>query len=186
MVLNLVSCNLFVMFLSSGVAPIIDIISNTKEFVINLTTTDLAYATDWCGVKSGKNIDKFEYLRLTKENAEYVKCPMIKESPVNVECRVREIKKLGSHHMFIADVLSIHADNNYIDKNGAFDITKCNLISYANGKYFSLGKQVGKFGYSVKKKKKKKRTGLKIFVVILIILTKKDFYFIKDFLLLKT
>ena len=134
-----------------------DIISNTKEFVINLTTTDLAYATDWCGVKSGKNIDKFEYLRLTKENAEYVKCPMIKESPVNVECRVREIKKLGSHHMFIADVLSIHADNNYIDKNGAFDITKCNLISYANGKYFSLGKQVGKFGYSVKKKKKNKK-----------------------------
>lgn len=134
-----------------------DIISNTKEFVINLTTTDLAYATDWCGVKSGKNIDKFEYLKLTKENAEYVKCPMIKESPVNVECRVREIKKLGSHHMFIADVLSIHADNNYIDKNGAFDITKCNLISYANGKYFSLGKQVGKFGYSVKKKKKNKK-----------------------------
>jgi len=134
-----------------------DIISNTKEFVINLTTTDLAYATDWCGVKSGKNIDKFEYLRLTKENAEYVKCPMIKESPVNVECRVREIKKLGSHHMFIADVLSIHADNNYIDKNGAFDITKCNLISYANGKYFSLGKKVGKFGYSVKKKKKNKK-----------------------------
>lgn len=134
-----------------------DIISNTKEFVINLTTTDLAYATDWCGVKSGKNIDKFEYLKLTKENAEYVKCPMIKESPVNVECRVREIKKLGSHHMFIADVLSIHADNNYIDKNGAFDITRCNLISYANGKYFSLGKQVGKFGYSVKKKKKNKK-----------------------------
>lgn len=134
-----------------------DIISNTKEFVINLTTTDLAYATDWCGVKSGKNIDKFEHLKLTKENAEYVKCPMIKESPVNVECRVREIKKLGSHHMFIADVLSIHADNNYIDKNGAFDITKCNLISYANGKYFSLGKQVGKFGYSVKKKKKNKK-----------------------------
>ena len=133
------------------------IIKNSMEFAVNLTTSSLAYATDFCGVKSGRDVDKFEALSLTKEEANCIKAPLIAQSPVSLECKVREIKELGSHHMFIADVLSIHADNNYIDKNGAFDITKCNLISYANGKYFSLGKQVGKFGYSVKKKKKNKK-----------------------------
>ena len=95
-------------------------------------------------------------INLTKEKAKNVKCPIIKESPVAIECRVKEIKKLGSHDMFVAEVLSIDADDKYIDDKGAFDISKCDLITYANGKYFSLGKQVGKFGYSVQKKKRKK------------------------------
>ena len=95
-------------------------------------------------------------MNLTKEKAKNVKCPIIKESPVAIECRVKEIKKLGSHDMFVAEVLSIDADDKYIDDKGAFDISKCDLITYANGKYFSLGKQVGKFGYSVQKKKRKK------------------------------
>lgn len=106
------------------------------------------------GVKTGAKVDKFKEMKLTKEKLQFVKCPGIKESPVSIECKVKEIKELGSHHMFIAEVLSINADEKYIDENGAFDITKCNLISYANGKYFSLGKQIGKFGYSVQKKKK--------------------------------
>ena len=131
-----------------------NLIKENKEFVINLTNEQLAYATDWCGVKTGANVDKFAEMHLTKEKAQNVKCPIIKESPVAIECKVKEIKKLGSHHMFVAEVLSIDADDRYIDENGAFDISKCDLISYANGKYFTLGKQVGKFGYSVQKKKK--------------------------------
>ena len=132
------------------------LIKETGEFIINLTNKDLAYATDWCGVKTGAKVDKFKEMKLTKEKLKNVKCPAIKESPVSIECKVKEIKELGSHHMFIAEVLSINADEKYIDKNGAFNITKCNLISYANGKYFLQGKQVGKFGYSVKKKENKK------------------------------
>lgn len=136
-----------------------DIIKDTKEFVINLTNKDLAYATDWCGVKTGAKVDKFQEMKLTKEKAKFVKCPLIKESPVSIECKVKEIRELGSHDMFLAEILSIDADEKYIDEKGAFDITKCNLITYANGKYFTLGKQVGKFGYSVAKKgiKRKKR-----------------------------
>ena len=130
-----------------------NIIEETGEFAINLTNSELAYATDWCGVKSGKNVDKFKEMKLKKEKLNHIKCPGIKESPVTVECKVKEIRKLGSHDMFIADVLSIDADEKYIDENGAFDITKCDLIAYANGKYFEMGKQVGTFGYSVKKKK---------------------------------
>ena len=131
-----------------------NIIKENKEFVINLTTEKLAYATDWCGVKSGKNVDKFKEMHLTKEKAKFVECPMIKESPVSIECKVTEIKKIGSHDMFIADVLAINAGEEYIDEKGAFDISKCNLIAYANGGYYSLGKKIGKFGYSVQKKKK--------------------------------
>ena len=129
-----------------------NIIKETGEFVINLTNKDLTYATDWCGVKSGSKVDKFKKMKLTKEKANFVNCPMIKESPVSIECKVKEIKELGSHNMFIAEVLSIDATEEYFDETGAFDITKCNLIAYANGKYFELGEQVGKFGYSVKKK----------------------------------
>lgn len=134
-----------------------NIIKNTKEFAINLTTKSLAYATDWCGVKTGAKVDKFMEMHLTKEKANFVKCPLIKESPVSIECKVKEIKEMGSHDMFIAEVLSIDADEKYIDEKGAFDITKCDLISYANGKYFTLGKQIGKFGYSVQKKKSKRK-----------------------------
>ena len=93
-------------------------------------------------------------MHLTKEKANFVKCPLIKESPVSIECKVIEEKNYGSHTMFLAEVLSIDADNKYIDENGAFDISKCNLIAYANGGYYSLGKKIGKFGYSVQKKKK--------------------------------
>lgn len=131
-----------------------NIIKEQGEFVINLTTKDLAYATDWCGVKSGKNVDKFKSMHLTKEKANFVKCPMIKESPVSVECKVKEIKEFRSHHTFIAEILAINVDEKYIDKNGAFDISKCDLIAYANGGYYALGKKVGKFGFSVKKKRK--------------------------------
>lgn len=134
-----------------------DIIKKNKEFVINLTNKDLVYATDWCGVKTGAKVDKFKEMKLTKEKAEFVKCPLIKESPVSIECKVKEIRELGSHDMFMAEILSIDADESYIDDKGAFDITKCNLITYANGKYFALGKQVGKFGYSVAKKNKRKK-----------------------------
>ena len=132
-------------------------IKESGEFVINLTTEDLAYATDWCGVKSGAQVDKFKEMHLTKEPAKFVKCPMIKESPVSVECKVKEIKELGSHHMFIAEVLGINADEKYIDDKGAFDISKCDLITYANGKYFSLGKKIGRFGFSVQKNKKRRK-----------------------------
>ena len=118
------------------------IIKETGEFVINLTSKELVYATDWCGVKSGRDVDKFKEMKLTKEKCNFVKCPAIKESPVSIECKVNEIKELGSHHMFIAEVLSIDANEEYIDEKGAFDISKCNLVAYANGKYFELGKQV--------------------------------------------
>ena len=134
-----------------------NIIEKSKEFVINLTTKDLVYATDWCGVKTGAKVDKFKEMKLDKEKAKFVKCPTIKQSPVSIECKVKEIKNLGSHDMFIAEIVSIDVDEQYIDKKGAFDITKCNLITYANGKYFALGKQLGKFGFSVQKKSKPKR-----------------------------
>jgi len=132
-----------------------NIIRESGEFVINLTTKELAYATDWCGVKSGEKFDKFKEMKLTKEKANFVNCPMIKESPVSVECKVKEIREFGSHHTFIAEVLSINASDEYIDKNGAFDISKCNLIAYANGGYYELSKKIGKFGYSVEKRKKR-------------------------------
>ena len=130
-----------------------NLIKESKEFAINLTTKELAYATDWCGVKSGAKVDKFKEMNLTKQKANFIKCPLIEESPVSVECKVIEIKELGSHHMFVAEVLSIDADEKYIDEKGAFDISKCDLIAYANGGYYELGQKLGKFGYSVEKKK---------------------------------
>lgn len=133
------------------------LIKEQGEFVINLTNRDLVKATDWCGVKTGAKVDKFKEMNLHKEKAKIVKCPMIKESPVSVECRVREIKELGSHHMFVADVLAINADEKYIDEKGAFDISKCDLIAYSNGNYYLMGKKLGRFGFSVQKKKRKKK-----------------------------
>lgn len=132
-----------------------NIIMKQKEFVINLTNKNLAKATDWCGVKTGAKVDKFKEMNLHKEKANFVKCPMIKESPVSIECKVKEIKELGSHYMFIAEVLAINADKKYIDENGTFDISKCDLIAYSNGGYYTLGKKLGKFGFSVQKRKKK-------------------------------
>ena len=131
------------------------IIKENKEFVINLTTKKLAYATDWCGVKTGAKVDKFKEMKLTKQKAENIKCPLIAESPISIECKVKDIKELGSHHMFIEDVLSIDVAEKYIDSAGAFDISKCGLIAYANGGYYNLDKKIGKFGYSVQKNLKK-------------------------------
>ena len=133
------------------------LIKEQGEFVINLTNKELAKATDWCGVRRGIKYDKFKEMKLHKEKANFVKCPMIKESPVSVECKVKEIKELGSHHMFIAEVLAINSDDKYINDKGAFDISKCNLIAYSNGHYYQMGKKIGKFGFSVKKKKKLKK-----------------------------
>ena len=135
-----------------------NMIKEQGEFVINLTTKELARATDWCGVRSGAKYDKFKEMNLHKEKANFVKCPMIKESPVSVECKVKEIKELGSHHMFAAEVLAINADEKYIDEKGAFDISKCDLISYLNGHYYETGKQIGRFGFSVQKKNNKQKT----------------------------
>ena len=134
-----------------------NMIKESGEFVINLTTKDLAYATDWCGVKTGEKVDKFKEMKLTKEKAQFVKCPMIKESPVSVECKVKEIRELGTHRMFVAEVLAINADEKYIDEKGAFDISKCDLIAYSNGNYYSLGKKIGRFGFSVQKSKKRRK-----------------------------
>ncbi len=134
-----------------------NLIKEQKEFVINLTTKNLVRATDWCGCRTGAKFDKFKKMKLTKEQSKFVKCPSIKESPVSIECRVKEIKELGSHHMFIAEILSIDADEKYIDEKGAFDISKCNLISYQNGGYYTQGKKIGKFGFSVKKNNAKNR-----------------------------
>ena len=134
-----------------------ELIKKQGEFVINLTNNELARATDWCGVRSGSKFDKFKEMKLHKEKANFVKCPMIKEAPVSVECKVKEIKELGSHHMFIAEVLAINSDEKYINDNGAFDISKCNLIAYSNGHYYQMGKKIGKFGFSVQKKKKRKK-----------------------------
>ena len=138
-----------------------NLIKEQGAFVINLTNKQLARATDWCGVKTGSKVDKFKEMNLHKEKAHFIKCPMIKESPVSVECKVKEIKEMGTHHVFIAEVLAIHADKKYIDEKGAFDISKCDLIAYSNGHYYSLGKKLGKFGFSVQKKKKKATTQAK-------------------------
>ena len=138
-----------------------NLIKENKEFAINLTNRELAYATDWCGVRSGAKFDKFKEMNLTKEKANFIKAPLIKESPVSIECKVIEEKNYGSHTTFIAEVLSIDADEKYMDESGAFDISKCDLIAYANGGYYELGKKIGKFGYSVEKKKTKEANAKK-------------------------
>ena len=128
-------------------------IRETGEFVINLTTKDLAFATDFCGVRSGRDIDKFSEMNLTKEQASVVSAPMIGESPVNIECKVTEVKELGSHHMFLADVVAVHVDDRYMNENQKFELGKAEPITYSHGEYYSLGELLGTFGYSVKKKK---------------------------------
>lgn len=132
----------------------------TGEFVINLTTEKLAFATDYCGVRSGRDVDKFKEMNLTKEKAEFVSAPMIKESPVCIECRVKEIRELGSHHMFLADVLAVHAEEEFMDHNKKFHLNDARLLVYSHGEYLATGKRLGTFGYSVKKKNKKaKKSG---------------------------
>lgn len=129
-----------------------NIIKETGEFVINLTTKELAYATDYCGVKSGRDVDKFAEMKLTPSKAEYVKAPLIEESPVNIECRVKQVIPLGSHDMFIAEVLAVHADEKYKDEKGKFCLEKAEPIIYSHGEYLTCGEKLGTFGYSVKKK----------------------------------
>ncbi|MBQ5431253.1 MAG: flavin reductase family protein [Lachnospiraceae bacterium] len=133
-----------------------ELIRSSKEFVVNLTTKDMVKATDYCGVVSGRDVDKFASCGLTKEKADVVSAPLIAESPVNIECRVTEEKKLGSHSMFIAKVVAVHADEAYMDDKGSFSLAKANPIVYCHGEYFALGAKLGKFGYSVRKKKKSK------------------------------
>lgn len=135
-----------------------ELISRTREFAINLTNADLAYATDWCGVKSGREVNKFEAMRLTPLKAENIKAPLIAESPVNIECRVKDILPLGSHDMFIAEIVAVHADDQYFDpQTGVFNLSQAHLISYSHGKYYVLGNEIGKFGFSVKKRKRNKK-----------------------------
>ncbi len=135
-----------------------DIIRKTGEFVLNLSTKSMAYAADWCGVKSGRDYDKFAEMKLTPQWGGLLKTPMIEESPISIECKVKEIIPLGTHDMFLADVLAVHADEQFIEKQtGAFNMQKAGLIAYSHGFYYELGNQVGKFGFSVKKKKQRKK-----------------------------
>ncbi len=128
------------------------IIKETGEFVINLTTRQLAFATDYCGIKSGREVDKFKELGLTPLSAKEVRAPLIAESPVNIECRVRQVMPLGSHDMFLADVAAVHADEKYMDDTHKFHLDKAEPIVYSHGAYLVCGEQLGTFGYSVKKK----------------------------------
>ncbi|MCQ2506966.1 MAG: flavin reductase family protein [Lachnospiraceae bacterium] len=129
-----------------------DIIAETKEFVVNLVTADLAYATDYCGVKSGRDIDKFKEMKLTESESKEVSVPGIAESPVNIECKVTEIKELGTHDLFIAKIVNVTVDDKYMDETGKFDLNSSDLVAYSHGMYRHLGDNIGKFGYSVKKK----------------------------------
>lgn len=134
-----------------------EIIRKNGEFVINLTTSKLAFAADWCGIKSGANHHKFKEMQLTPEKAEIVKAPLIRESPVNIECIVKEIKELGTHHMFISEVVAVNADERLMNaKTGAFMLDEAGPISYIHGKYYETGKAIGRFGFSVRKNR---RTG---------------------------
>ncbi|MDD4608917.1 MAG: flavin reductase family protein [Bacteroidaceae bacterium] len=131
------------------------LIKEKMEFVINLTTKNMAFATDWCGVRSGKDYNKFEEMKLTAGKSKMVDAPYIEESPLCIECRVKEIIKLGSHDMFIAEVVNIKAEQDYLNtKTGKLELAKANLISYIHGGYYETGKYIGKFGWSVEKKKK--------------------------------
>lgn len=124
----------------------------SEEFVVNLTTEKLARAADWCGVRSGKDVDKWKEMKLTRGKAETLcYAPTIKESPVNIECRVTEVRELGSHHMFLAEVTAVQVDEKYMEKSGKFELNDAGLLTYSHGEYFSLGKDLGRFGWSVKK-----------------------------------
>ena len=128
-----------------------DIIKETGEFVINLVNKRLVRATDYCGVKSGRDVDKFAETRLTPQASRYVKAPGIEESPVNIECKVKDVLELGSHHMFIAEVAGVQVSEKYMNETGKFELNKLGLVAYSHGEYFELGEKIGKFGYSVKK-----------------------------------
>ncbi len=128
------------------------ILKETGEFVVNLVTGDLVYGADYCGVKSGRDVDKFKDLNLTPLESSFVQAPGIAESPVNLECRVCQVLELGSHDMFLAEVVGVTADKEQIDERGKFHLNDTGLVAYSHGEYFLLGEKVGKFGYSVRKK----------------------------------
>ena len=133
-------------------------LKESGEFVVNLTTEKLRYATDWCGVKSGQDVDKWKEMKLTRGKAEKLSyAPIIVESPVNIECKVTEIKELGSHHMFLAEVQAVQVDEAYLDQNGKFQLNDTGLLAYSHGEYLPLGKSFGTFGWSVRKTKNKKQ-----------------------------
>jgi len=134
-----------------------DIIKRTGEYVINLTTEKLAKATDWCGCRSGSKYNKWEEMNLTAAPAKIVKAPIIEESPVNIECVVKDIVELGSHHMFVSEVVSVSVDDKFLNGKNAFSFSKANPLVYSHGHYFGMGKIIGKFGWSVEKKRKKKK-----------------------------
>ena len=129
-----------------------DIIRETGEFVINLTTNDLTFATDYCGVKSGKDVDKFKEMNLTPSKSKTISAPGISESPVSLECKVKQVLELGSHDMFLAEVTAVSVDPKYMDEKGKFHLNDIGLTAYSHGEYFKLGEKIGSFGYSVKKK----------------------------------
>lgn len=131
-----------------------DLIKNSGEFVINLVTEDLINSADYCGVKSGSKIDKFMDTGLTPSKGNVVSAPLIKESPVNIECKLKQILPLGSHDMFLAEVVSVAVDKQYMDDTGRFDLNRSRLAIYSHGEYYGLGELIGNFGYSVRKKKK--------------------------------
>lgn len=130
-----------------------DMIKDSKEFVINLVTKDLVKKADYCGVRSGRDVDKFKEMKLTPMNGNKVSAPLIGESPVNIECVVKDILPLGTHDMFLAEVVSVAVDKRFMDEKGRFHLNKSGLIVYSHGEYYGLGELLGKFGYSVKKKK---------------------------------
>lgn len=134
-----------------------DLIRQSGEFVINLPTVALSRAVDWCGVKSGRDVDKFAAMKLTAAPASAVACPLLAESPINLECRVFDVIPLGSHDMILADVVAVNADESLLDKSGKLQLEKANLLAFAHGDYYALGKQMGSFGWSVRKKPAKKR-----------------------------
>jgi len=134
-----------------------DIIKETGEFVVNLVTKDLVYATDYCGVKSGRDVDKYQEMKLTPLASQKVKAPGIAESPVNIECKVVQELALGSHTMFVAEVVNVTVEDNYLNESGKFELNSTGLVSYSHGEYFLLGERLGKFGYSIQKKKKEKK-----------------------------
>lgn len=131
------------------------LIKESGEFVLNLTTAALVRAADFCGVRSGQEVDKFAQLGLTPLPAREVACPLVGESPVNLECRVCDVIPLGSHDLFLADVLAVHVEEELVDDHGRLRMDQCHLAAYAHGEYFALGKKVGSFGFSVRKKRKK-------------------------------
>lgn len=139
-----------------------DLIKQSGEFVINLCTKELAFAADYCGVKSGRDTDKFKDQKLTPEAGEKVDCPAIKESPVNLECKVKEIHSYGSHDMFVAEIVNVRVDKGLVDDNGRIRLDKAGLICYNHGEYFGIQKEaLGRFGYSVMKPKTRKRLNAK-------------------------